>query len=324
MRRFVGLLLALAISMAPPVRAQDTRALPLVAIFNGGTPDAFGSRHEAFLRAMREAGWRDGENVRYEVRWGGNRLETFASIAEELVRLRPALIVAASSPGAVAVAQAAQGRIPVVTISDDPVVLGLAESHARPGANVTGASPMLQELSMKELEVLQRIRPGAKRLGIIVNPDDAATLKRFKAREAEMRRMTQLVVAEARNAAEIPQAFRHLMREKVEGVIIPLTILFISENASIAQLALENRLPVVFPMREGVEAGGLISYGFDVKGQYAHAARLADRILRGASASVLPIEFMREFEIAVNLKTARAIGVTIPEDLLLRATIVIR
>src|SRR5439155_9619252 len=164
----------------------------------------------------------------------------------------------------------------------------------------------------------------AKRLGILVNPDDTATLKRFKAREAEMRRMTQLVVVEARNAAEIPTAFRHFAREKVEGVIIPLTILFFSQKASIAQLALEHRMPVVFPMREAVEAGGLISYGFDMKGQYAQAARLADRVLRGTSPAVLPIEFLREFELAVNLKTARAIGVTIPEDLLLRAVTVIR
>src|SRR5258706_2723356 len=290
MSRLPGFLVALAISMAPSAQAQESRALPLVAIFNGGSPDAFGPHHEAFLRAMSESGWREGENVRYEVRWASYRIETFASIAEELVRLRPALILAVSSPGAVAVARAAQGRIPIVTISDDPVALGLAQTHARPGGNVTGTSPMLQELSMKELEVLQRIRPGAKRLGILVNPDDAATLKRFKAREAEMRRMTQLVVAEARNPAEIPLAFRHFAREKVEGVIIPLTILFFSERASIAQLGIEHRIPVVFPMREAVEAGGLISYGFDLKGQYAQAARLADKVLRGANPSVLPIE----------------------------------
>src|SRR6185503_14193042 len=204
MRRFLWLLVTLAVAMAPAARAQDSRAVRVVAIFNGGTPDAFGPHNEAFLRAMSEAGWREGENIRYEVRWAGHRLDAFASIAEELVRLHPALILAVSSPGAVAVARAAQGRIPIVTISDDPVALGLAQSHARPGANVTGTSPMLQELSMKELEVLQRIRPGAKRLGILVNPDDAATMKRFKAREDEMRTMTQLVVAEARNAAEIP------------------------------------------------------------------------------------------------------------------------
>jgi ABC-type uncharacterized transport system substrate-binding protein len=123
--------LALAVSSAPGARAQEARALPLVAIFNGGYASAFGPHHEAFLRAMAEAGWREGETVRYEVRWAGNRLETFASIAEELVQMRPAMILAVSSPGAVAVARAAHGRIPVVTI-DDPVALGPANASLLP------------------------------------------------------------------------------------------------------------------------------------------------------------------------------------------------
>ena len=320
----VGILVVLTVLVAAAARAQDARVVPLVAIFNGGTRDAFGGHLEAFIRTMAEAGWRDGETVRYETRWAGSRLEEFGPIAEELVRLRPAMIVAVSSPGAVAVARAAQGRIPVVTISDDPVALGLAQSHAHPGANVTGVSPMVQELSVKQLEVLQRIRPGAKRIGILVNPDDAATLSRFKAREAQMRTMTHLVVAEARNASEIPLAFRYLVQEKVEGVVIPLTVLFFSEKASISQLAIQNRLPIAFPMREGVEAGGLISYGFNMKSQHVQAARLADRVLRGTSPALLPIEFLREFEVVINLKTARAIGTPIPEDLLLRAATVIR
>jgi putative ABC transport system substrate-binding protein len=289
----------------------------------GGTPETHGPNFDAFRRGMAQAGWREGENIRYEVRWGRGELQAFDALARELVALRPAVLMAGSSPGAVAVVKAARGAIPVVTQGDDPVRLGLVRSHARPGGNVTGTSPMFAELSLKQLEALLRVRPGAKRIGVLVNTADKATMSRFTESEPEMRKRAQIVVADVRNAAEIAPAIQRLARDKVEGLIVPVTILFNVEMAAIARLALEARIPAVFAVREAVEHGALMSYGVDIAQMNFRAAESVDRILRGANPADMPIEFINEVEVSLNMGTARRLGITFPADILLRAVTVI-
>lgn len=321
--RWIAVLLALLVSSASLAFAQgvDPRRGPVtIGVFMAGSPETYSIFYDAFRRGMVEAGWREGENVRYEVRWGNGKLEGFGALAQELVRIQPALIFAGSSPGAVAVAKATRGTaIPVVTASDDPVRLGLVQSHARPGGNLTGASPRFEELGLKQLEVLMRIRPGAKRFGVLVNGGDAATLSRFTASEGQMRQRAQLVVADVRDAAGLPAAIERMRREKVDGLLVPVTVMFNAQNALIARLALEARIPAIFAITEAADNGALMSYGVDLRLTYMRAARFVDRILRGASPADLPIEFIEEIEVAVNLGTARRLGITIPEDILLRA-----
>ena len=319
-----GLLAAALLGIGATLAAQaaDPKDARVIGVLIGGTPEGRSAAYEVFLRKMRELGWRQGETARFEVRWGQGKVESLRPHAEELVRLDPALLVAFSSPASLAAAKATR-TIPVVSVSNDPVGLGIAKSYQRPGGNVTGVASRYGEISVKQIELLLRIKPGLRRIGILVDRTNKVTMQRFLASEPAMRKLARdLVVFDASSAAELPAAFARMKRENIEWLIVHLTEPFLSEKALVARLALENRIPTIFPSRESVDAGGLMSYGGSFVQTFERAAYFADRVLRGADPASLPMEFMN-LELGVNLATSRALGVSLPEDVLLRVDYVV-
>jgi putative ABC transport system substrate-binding protein len=306
------------------LRAQKAAA-PTVGVLLGGAPESHAALYDAFRRGMREAGWREGENVRLEVRWARGKNDAMLPLADELVGLVPAVIVTASTPALVAAVKAAQGRIHIVMASgDDPVLLGFAKSYSRPGGNVTGTSNLLRDLGAKQIELMRLVKPKVQRVGVLINPSNATSVGLYKANEVAYRKAGLIPnLAEASSTEGLAQAFERFAREGAEAVIIQADAFFLTQRALIARVAIERKLPTMHAFRELVESGGLMSYGVSLPYSYHRAAYFVDRILRGAKPADLPIEQPTTVELTINLKTAKALGVRVPNELLLRADRVI-
>jgi putative ABC transport system substrate-binding protein len=276
----------------------------------------------AFHRGMRELGYVEGRDLVIEWRFAGGDYARVPGQAAELVRLNVDVIVAAGPPLIIA-AQKATATIPIVIITPiDPVDAGFVKSLARPGGNITGISNLSGEVSPKHLEMLLTIAPRLSRVAVLVNPDNvghAALLKNVREATANVR----VLPLEARTPAEIGNAFSRMAREKAGAVIVELDPLFIQQRRQIAELAAKNRLLSIATFREYVEEGGLISYGQNLAAQYRSIAVFVDKILKGAKPGDLPVEQSTTFDLVINRRTARAIGVTIPESVLFRADKVI-
>jgi len=244
---------------------------------------------------------------------------------EELVRLRVDVIVVASTLTALAAKQATTTVPIVVTVPGDPVAAGLVTSLARPGGNVTGLSFVGTELAGKQVELLKEAVPGLARLGVLANPTNASHPLRTK-EIAEVARALklQIDVREARTQGEIPGAFAAMAKRRPGAAIVLADALFVRETGNIVRLAAEQRLPVMYGLREVVVAGGLMSYGASFTDLFRRAATYVDKILKGAKPADLPVEQASKFELVINLKTAKALGLTIPHSLLLRADEVIQ
>ena len=277
-----------------------------------------------FLQGMRELGYVEGRNFVMEWRFAEAKAERYVEFAAELARLKVDVVVT-GAPQAVRPMQQAAPQIPIVMgISTDPVGSGFAASLARPGGNITGIASSLEDSSPKQLELLVAAVPNMVRLGLLttsMSPAYAAVLKRIQV-SAQQARLT-LVTADARNGDELAAAFATLSKGRAQAVIVPSDVLFNLNRDKIAALAISHRLPSMFGVREYVEAGGLMSYGESFREFFRRAASYVDKIIKGAKPGDLPIEQPSRFYLTINRKTARALGITIPQSLLGRADEVI-
>jgi putative ABC transport system substrate-binding protein len=304
--------------------AQNPARHPLIAVVVTGSPGPVSNLLSGFPQGMRELGYVEGQNVDIVYRYANGDFARLPALVEEAVRLKPEIIVTGNSAAALAVTQLTTA-IPIVAANlIDPVGLGLAVSHARPGKQVTGTLSNLDGLPGKLLELLREVVPGAERFGVLMNTGDPASDIQWRDTEhAAAALPVKLVLAEARTPADLNVAFDVLRREHVNGVCVLRNGMFLNERRRIAELAIAARLPTVYSVRQQVEDGGLISYGIDLHENWRHVAFYVDKILKGRNPGDLPIDLPTKVELVINLKTAKAIGLTIPQSLLLRADAVI-
>jgi putative tryptophan/tyrosine transport system substrate-binding protein len=319
------LIAALSSAAAWPLGAlaQQMPSHPLIGVLSP-LASAAAAHIEAFRAGLRELGYVEGRNITIELRFAEGIIERLPDLATELVALKPAVIVAGSPPAAIAARNVTRTIPIVVNSSENPVVLGLAASLARPGGNVTGFWWDDEGLTGKRFELLKEAVPGTARVGIIVNPNDASDKNVLESLPAVTRALDLTVrVLEVRAPTELESAFMTSTREGLQGLQISLAPMFFSHRALLATLAANARLPAVYGMREFAMVGGLMSYGASLPDIYRRLAGFADKILKGTNPADLPIQRPTKFETVVNLKTAKALGLTVPAGLLVAADEVI-
>jgi putative ABC transport system substrate-binding protein len=277
---------------------------------------------DAFLRRMRELGYIESRNLVMEWRFADGKLERLPGLAAELVQLKVDIIVTAGSP-AISAAQKATSTIPIVMASaGDPVGSGFVKSLARPGGNITGLSNMSGDIAAKFIDLLRSVVPKLSRVAMLTPSTTYGELSKSVQAAAQKAGVKTLVV-EASTPQEIENAFSMMVREKADAVFVGSPPVFAQQHRQIAELALKYRMPSLFQDRVTVEAGGLMSYGQSLTDSYQRSATYVDKILKGAKPGDLPVEQSMTFELVVNLKTAKALGLTIPQTILLRADEVI-
>jgi putative tryptophan/tyrosine transport system substrate-binding protein len=303
-------------------RAQQPK-LPTIGYLGVTTPAVSAQRLVAFQQRLRELGWIDGRNVAIEYRWAEGSNERAAEFVTEFVRRKVDVIVTGGAP-AVAAAKKATSVIPIVfQVVNDPVSIGLIDSLARPGANVTGVSNQSAELAGKRLELLREIVPGLRRLAIVANADNPDAATDLRQSEAAARALgLDIVIPGVRSAKDIIAAFG-AVKDRVQAIYAVADPLVNTNRARIHTLAMAAQLPSVYNAREFVEAGGLMSYGPNAPDLFRRSADFVDKILRGAKPADIPVEQPSKFDLVINLTTANALGLTIPESFLLRADEVI-
>ncbi len=282
-------------------------------------------RSEAFRQGLRDLGYIEGQNIVIEMRNVESKVDLLADLAVELVQLKVDLIVALEPP-AVRAAQRATKTIPIVMRStDDPVEAGFVTSLARPGGNITGVTSISTELTAKRLELLKEVVPRLSRVAVLWDPDLPGGTFSFKDAEASARLLKlQLQSLEARRPGDFESAFRTATKQRAQAVITLRNPLIVNERKRIADLALKDRLPVIYDDRDFVETGGLMSYGTNLADLYRRAATYVDKILKGTKPADLPVERPIKFELVISLKAAKQIGLTIPPNVLARADKVIK
>lgn len=323
--RALALVLALGATLVMAAHAAAQQKVQRVGLLLQTTPQAASHITTAFTQALRELGHVEGKNVAFEYRWAEGEPGRFAAFAAELVRLRVDLIVASASPAAEA-ARRASSSIPVVMVNaEDPIEAGLVQSLARPGGNVTGVSAQLTpEIRAKQLQLLKEALPGLARVVLLRRAAlaHAAVWKEYEAGARALQMKIQFF--DLQSLDELERAFDAIARERVGALLIPGDPLFFTHRQRIVALATEHRLPGIFSTREFTDAGGLMSYSARLTGLFRRAAVYADKILRGANPANLPVESPTQFELVVNLKTAKALRLTLPQAFLIRADQVIQ
>jgi len=325
-RAFLAAALTAALGTARPVKAQRAGKVPRIG-FLGPPPGTGGQLVESFQLGLRDLGYIEGENITVEYRWT-DVLSTdprqLDVLAAELVRLKVDILVASITP-VIQAAKRATATIPIVMAnSADPVASGFVASLAKPGGNVTGMSRLLPELIGKELELLKRAVPGASRIGILSNPDNRLHAHMLsRARKHAPTLGLELEIAEASTTHQFEAALEVLGRRRVGAVLVLGDGMFFLNRARLGNLLLQSRLPSMFANVEHVEAGGLMSYSASTRDNYRRVAYFVDKILKGAKPADLPVEQPTKFEVVINLKTAKALGLTIPASLMLQVDQVI-
>jgi putative ABC transport system substrate-binding protein len=319
------LLLTVFLPTLPSAEAQQSVKAPRVGLLLQGTSTSLMTRLEAFQQGLRERGYVEGKNIALEQRFDDDREERLPALAADLVRLRVDIIVAAATP-AVKAAKQATAAIPIIIVhSADPVALGLVNSLARPGGNVTGLSSASPDYSGKQLELLKETVPKLSRIAILWNAANPGTAIAFREMQAAIRVLKLAFQSlEVRRSEDLAPAFKDIPKQRGIGLVTLLDPLVVSQRARIVELASESRLPAIYPIKEFVEVGGLMAYGADLTDSYRRAAIFTDKILKGTKPAELPFEYPTKFTFAVNLKTAKQIGVSIAPEILARADRVIK
>jgi putative ABC transport system substrate-binding protein len=322
-RDFVTLLVSAAAALPLAAGAQQT-TMPLIGIINAGSAESTSKGYEAFRNDLRQLGYVEGRNIRYEYRFADGFLDRLPGLAEEMVRLNPTIIVSAPVPANVAVHNVTKTIPIVMSTGADPVKFGLVQSLAHPGGNVTGLTNFAEALASKQLDLMRELRPGLKQVAVLVNVENPLHVPQWReTQDAAARASIALVPYEFHKPDDFEAAFTAFVQAKAEALLVPPDTTFGSYRARIAELAVKARLPAIFANRLSAEAGGLLSYGPDPVENYRHAAVYVDKILKGAKPGDLPVERPTKIELVINLKTAKAIGLDVPPALLARADEVI-
>jgi putative ABC transport system substrate-binding protein len=321
-REFITLLGSTVAAWPLTARAQQA-AMPVIGFLGANAPAAESQWFAAFVQRIRELGWIEGRTVAINYRWAEGRAERAAEIAGEFAQLKVNVIVTYGTPTALAAKQATS-VIPIVfAAAGDPVGTGLVASLARPGGNVTGLSNQQTDLAAKRLELLREIIPAVRRLAILANVDSPNSI--VVMREVQAAAGTfglEVIPFEIRPGEDIAAGFEAI-KQRAEALYVVSTPLIFTNRTRIHTLAMSTRLPTIYDYGEFVEAGGLISYGHNMPSQFRRAADYVDKILRGAKPADLPVEQPTKFDLVINLTTAKALGLKIPEAVLLRADEVI-
>jgi ABC-type uncharacterized transport system substrate-binding protein len=298
--------------------AQNQPVVPQIGFL--GADSASTRLYDSFRQGMRDLGYVEGKTCVIRARFADGRYERLPVLAEELVRAKVEVIVAGTTLS-VQAAKRATKSIPIVMVAvPDPIGEGFAASLSRPGGNITGLSTIVTEASAKHVELLRSVIPNLSRIAVLINPSnpsDALILEQISG--AAFSSSVKVQVVEAGTAAEIDAGFAAMTRERAEAAIIAADPFFDVQRDHIAKLAIKNRLPTIYSNSEASEAGGLMSYGQDLADQYRRAAVYVDKILKGAKPSDLPVEQPLVLELVVNRRAAKALGLVLPRDLLLRA-----
>jgi putative ABC transport system substrate-binding protein len=319
-REFIKVIFGSAAAWPLAAAAQQVGKVYRVAIFSTTARDRVWHLHQALIESLGGLGYVEGQNVNFENRFADGKMERLAGIAAELVSLKPDVIVVGPNTSIRAVMQASN-TIPIVTTySADPVANGLVTSLARPGGNITGlTSDVTSEVYGLRLQFLKEISPKTLRVAALWNPD-AIERKALEDTETAAKRLGITVTShEVRNIADIESAFRAISKEAFDGMIVFSDGLTYARRQSIIDFAARTRLPTMYGSRESVTDGGLVSYGVNLTAIYRRAASFVDKILKGATPGDLPIELPTVQEFVINLRTAKAIGLTVPVTLLTRA-----
>ena len=322
---FCFALCAMLFSLCFPAQAQQPAKIPRIGYLEAVSPSIGAVRSEAFRQGLRELGYVEGKNIVTEYRYAEGKRDRLPALAAELVRLKVDVIVTAGA-SATRAAKKATSTIPIVMAQDsDPVGKGVVASLARPGGNITGLSTLAPEISGKQLELLKEILPKLSRvavLGTSTRPGNAQTLREVElaagAFKVEVRYLDVL------DPKKIETAFGAARKERADAVLVLAGRILISHRTQVVELAVKSRLPAIYPFPVYVEAGCLMSYGVRMSDLFRRAATYFDKILKGANPGELPIEQPTRFQLVINLKTAKALGLTIPPEVLYRADIVIK
>ncbi len=313
------------LALCVPAEAQQPKKVPRIGFLSAASSSAIAARVEAFRQGLRELGYVEGKNIFIEWRFAEGKSDRLPSLAAELVRLKVDVIVS-EAPTSTRSAKQATVTIPIVMVfDDDPVGSGFVASLARPGGNITGLSTLSPEISGKQLELLKEIVPKLSRVGVlgdVTRPGIPQALREINVAADAFR--VQVQYLEVRGSKDIEIAFRAASKERVDAVLVLGSPVLTSQRKQVVELAVKSRLPAIYAREEPVEDGGLMSYGVSIADLSRRAATYVDEILKGAKPADLAVEQPKNFELIINLKAAKQIGLTIPSNVLARADKVIK
>lgn len=321
-RSFIRAAGAWSIGWGFPASARPQQTVYTIGVLGVASPSTYAPQVEAFRAGLRDLGYIEGKNLTLEYRWAEGNAARLPDLAAELVRLNPHAIVT-SGPGT-AVAKRATSTIPIVmAVSLNAVENGLVASLARPGGNVTGSTSFGHQLAVKRLEILRDGFPGLQRVGVLIHPDNRANPAMLQAmRDAAHTLKLQLHSVEARGSADLERAFAALAKARAEALVVSDYTVFVAQAARISELAAANRLPAI-GFVEIADSGGLLAFGVDFPHLWHRAAAYVDKILKGAKPADLPVEQPTTFEFVINARTAKALGISLPRSVQIRANRII-
>jgi len=306
-------------------RAQQS-AIPVIGYLGITSPDAFASRLQAFRQGLSEIGYQEGRNLTIEYRWAESQFDRLSALASDLVGRQPSVIVAAGSTAGALAIKAATTTIPIVFEAGiDPIAAGLVSSLSRPGGNITGVTSLNVLVNPKRLELLHELKPDVKAVGLLVNPANPSITEPVlpEMRAAARTLGLELHILQASADGDIDPMFARLAQLGAGGLVIVSEPFFVSQGTRLAALALRHRIPTIFYTREFAAAGGLASYGGDVTESHRVCGHYAGRILKGEKPADLPVQQVTRVELIINLKSAQALGIDVPRQLIARADEVI-
>ena len=324
--RQIGLMLALILTLAPlAAEAQPAAKVYRIGFLGLSSASDYAANLQAFRQGLGDLGYEEGRNILIDYRWAQGRAERLPGLAAELVRLNPDLLVTHAQ--GVGAAQQATRIIPIVMgVSGDPVRLGLVQSLAKPGGNTTGVSAQIVDLSAKRLEVLKEIVPKLRRVAVLSfeSPGAREGLRDTEAAASKLGGLRVRSFGMVTEATELEAVFATILRDRPDGLIVLPDSRMAPHNARIVHFSAQNRLPAVYGSRDFVDNGGLVSYAGNFREGWRVAARYVDKILKGAKPGDLPIEQPIKYELVINVRTAKTLGLTIPQSLLVRADEIIQ